>query len=407
MEEVPFPAVSFEANKLDSRESNFWRASQNFLVRALDVVLFDCRGIKKKADQEQCDTRTENLRSYFMPLVDKVVQVLFQRSYENYDLKLDDRMALQVCYMSFPPMGKGGYRALNTIMAQMSQANNTLLGVNDIVDLASSIFRFSLQKTAAIAQNFFARKNLAELYRESSSSIRTCSSNMLKASQDTRATVYALVASQGLTAPKVTLGALLNVNFTSNVKDYNYEDNFEALDIVRNSMETVEDFLLRELPVTREFMYDYFDTASTSQRQFRKECFNFKWNMCKSRNITYTQSSCCVGAEKINTDYGKVLQVLKYALEPHSWDVEEEEDDKDIRLFVFNTWLNYYHNFTKDTLLQQMVEPVIYRSKAMGAQSTKDTLINSCSFYRTFSSRGISYTFNAESFCRCSKKTLH
>ena len=41
----------------------------------------------------------------------------------------------------------------------------------------------------------------------------------------------------------------------------------------------------------------------------------------------------------------------------------------------------------------------------MGILSDNDSLINSCSFFRTFSSRGISYTFNAESFWDTYKKT--
>ena len=263
------------------------------------------------------------------------------------------------------------------------------------MELAGDIFRLSSHKATARASTFLLRFNMTL----EKGSMRDCSDSLLASNGDTLSTVFGFLASQGNPHYSLPLGQLLKVQLRGS------RMNPERL------VGMVNETLLKNLAVPAMYVHTYLAGIPrtgfmTPREQIlqKKRCEIFWKNVsynCHSISTTVPDHDyCCKVRNSFKDIYKEALRVMGYVGPWISHHMREKGPHTDFREAL--NYLDYPLLSNSDSYFM-MNQPIVIASHFFGRENYSHE--DFCPFSKSYSNKGIAYTFNSAPFWDIYKKS--
>ncbi len=414
VQEVPFPAVTvqprlrrpsteFLTRYVHSLGTTRFVAVTFFLFfRVFNNVEVDCLTSKEK----NCDFRTKMSKKLFSAFIEKEANGSFD--FAQWPGTTDKLRSKIICSkfwdtynISSQDTDPDWLTGTISLMAAKLKNMSSAIGEDSLRELNRDIWLSSIKLRLKALSDFL---ELDLTLDHSENTIEDCWNSVDALDEGNQENLFKWTTSQGgnMAQPPVPLGEVLfphygSLAFSSEEIKNIMNKIFDSLALEKElSMIPIQNYAIRDdiLGLEDNTYQNWTCTGQEMERYF---------NDRHGRTVPFCQPSknhlpgCCQMERKLNRNYRNVLRHMKYSLAPESWHIEARSEVRDLREALAATKLTSYPKPGRTT---QTYFPTVFSSKYLEGKDKPTPW-----FFRTFGTKGISYTFNAGSFWSIYKQT--
>ncbi len=381
IQQLPFPAVSVDS--LDSRQLNPW---QNFLRQVMDSLVFDCVHDDRDGN---CSDDSRRAREDLSYLIDAAVEKAYDRMVQK-GLAVDPGEVNHQLVCPFATYyGVDGLQRFGAFPEILGNATDETMA--EFRGLAKQVFRRSAQEAISHIDSFIARHiNYTLSYN--------CHGPYSGLSKDVVVKILAMLIAQGGATRPIPLGQLLDYQLSYSSWSYPWDPELQkVVHLLYPVLELLFPGSNLRLTKPNEYLLASHGASSIVWAPHgwpdTRNCTVFlaimsQINTNRQEDFCAQDEECCKVQAEIAASYPSVLKLMKFSLQPHTWARQEARDLEEITEGIET--LGYPSKATIFTA----TNPAIYASVLHGVGEE----VSAPTFRRSFSNKGISFTFNADPF---------